>query len=439
MDDEKPKGRTRNQKFLLVASILNIFVALLVAYSAIDLFLYASEYVASAGTGDAAAAEFNYDIIASTALFIIIGALALAQAILEIVTSISGIRTSKNAANVDATWRRAIITVDLAAIMTIVYFLAYPASFGLPLLLISLACAIFVFYHANKIRPKVLQEPSAGPFRTKVFELVEGRGPVAKTYGVVMIGVIATSLLPLCFKEDFLAIDIVEYVCVAVFIIDYAMRLSTADMKIKRGRDSFLMYPATPMAIIDLFSILPTFLAINPSLKTLRIVRLIRVIRVFKVFRYVDTANAITRVLLKQLKPLLVIEMQVLGYIVVCALIVFNVEPQTFDTFFDAMYWAVISLTTVGYGDLYPVTDIGRTMSMISSFVGVAMIALPAGIITAGLVDELRNERAKRDEEQHRLLLEEAIEELKRRQAQEALAANSGQENSAAETPRANE
>ena len=79
------------------------------------------------------------------------------------------------------------------------------------------------------------------------------------------------------------------------------------------------------------------------------------------------------------------------AYILISALIIFNVEPQSFDTFFDAIYWATVSLTTVGYGDIYPVTTIGRIITMISSVFGIAIIAMPAGIITAGILDELNN------------------------------------------------
>ncbi|MBR0375140.1 MAG: two pore domain potassium channel family protein, partial [Firmicutes bacterium] len=76
-------------------------------------------------------------------------------------------------------------------------------------------------------------------------------------------------------------------------------------------------------------------------------------------------------------------------YVLLSALVVFNVEPDTFDSFFDAIYWAVVSLTTVGYGDIYPVSTLGRIVTMISSVFGMAIIALPAGIITAGFMQEL--------------------------------------------------
>ena len=71
----------------------------------------------------------------------------------------------------------------------------------------------------------------------------------------------------------------------------------------------------------------------------------------------------------------------------------FQVEPDSFDTFFDAIYWAVVTLTTVGYGDIYPTSEIGRIVSMTSSFMGIAIVALPTGIITAGYMRELSREK----------------------------------------------
>ncbi|MBR5437870.1 MAG: two pore domain potassium channel family protein, partial [Clostridia bacterium] len=81
------------------------------------------------------------------------------------------------------------------------------------------------------------------------------------------------------------------------------------------------------------------------------------------------------------------------AYVLVSALVIYNVEPETFETFFDAVYWATISLTTVGYGDLYPVTTIGRIITMVSSAFGIAIIALPSGIITAGYLEEIKEEK----------------------------------------------
>jgi voltage-gated potassium channel len=77
---------------------------------------------------------------------------------------------------------------------------------------------------------------------------------------------------------------------------------------------------------------------------------------------------------------------------VVSALVIYNVEPDSFKSFFEAVYWATVSLTTVGYGDIYPVTVIGRVITMASSIFGVAVIALPSGVITAGYLAEMNGE-----------------------------------------------
>lgn len=85
------------------------------------------------------------------------------------------------------------------------------------------------------------------------------------------------------------------------------------------------------------------------------------------------------------------------GYILISALIIFNVEPDSFGNFFDAIYWATVSLTTVGYGDIYPVSTMGRVITMLSSILGIAIVALPAGIITAGYMKELEKRTEKRE------------------------------------------
>ena len=153
------------------------------------------------------------------------------------------------------------------------------------------------------------------------------------------------------------------------------------------------------MAIIDLLSIIPSLTAVNNAFKVLRVARALRVVRavkaikVFKAARYSKSISIIGTVLKKSKSALLAVTTLAVGYILISALIVFNVEVDTFDNFFDAIYWATVSLTTVGYGDIYPVTTIGRLISMFSSFFGIAIVALPAGIITAGYMDELNNKQ----------------------------------------------
>lgn len=154
------------------------------------------------------------------------------------------------------------------------------------------------------------------------------------------------------------------------------------------------------MAIIDLISILPSLTVLSQGfmlLRLLRMFRALRVFRAFKLFRYSKNAQIIANIFKKQKGPLCYVLILALGYIVISALVVFNVEPDSFNTIFDAIYWATVSLTTMGYGDIYPVAEIGRIVTMISSLFGIAIVTLPAGIITAGYMDELGS-ISKKDE-----------------------------------------
>ena len=150
------------------------------------------------------------------------------------------------------------------------------------------------------------------------------------------------------------------------------------------------------MAIIDLLSILPSINMINKGfkvLKTIRLIRTFRVLGIFKSFRYSKNIQIILQVGKNSKKALIAVLYLAIGYIFVCARIIFNVEPDSFNTFFDAIYWATISLTTVGYGDIYPITTLGRIITMVSSFMGIAIVALPAGIITAGYMKEIESDK----------------------------------------------
>ena len=174
------------------------------------------------------------------------------------------------------------------------------------------------------------------------------------------------------------------------------MRLSTADYKLKKGVISFAMYPFSFMAIVDLISILPSVIIVNNSLKLLKIFRFFRtfrVFRVFKSFRYSKNIQMFLNVFRKQRESLTVVCVLAIGYIFISALVIFNVEPETFNNFFDAIYWATVSLTTVGYGDIYAVSIAGKVITMISSVFGIAIVALPAGIITAGYMGELNKDK----------------------------------------------
>lgn len=232
--------------------------------------------------------------------------------------------------------------------------------------------------------------------RKRIFEIIEksnGNDTLSSIYDVFMIIVIIISLIPLAFKSENLILEVMDKAAVAIFIVDYILRWITADYKFNEHKpSSFVKYPFSFMAIIDLISILPSLTVLNGGFKILRILRMIRalrVLRIFKAFRYSKNLQIISNVLKKSKDPLIAVFVLAGGYVLISALIIFNVEPDTFSSFFDAIYWATVSLTTVGYGDIYAVSVIGKVITMVSAVFGIAIVALPAGIITAGYMAEI--------------------------------------------------
>ncbi|MBD5285968.1 MAG: ion transporter [Bacteroides sp.] len=241
----------------------------------------------------------------------------------------------------------------------------------------------------------------------KIFDLInrDRKGMLAsRIYDWYMLVMIIASIVPLMFIEDYPIFKVIEIITVTAFIIDYILRWYTSDIQLRKGMVSYFIYPFTPMAIIDLLSILPGLNLISPEFKLLRLTRLLKIVRLLKIFRYSDKITIFIKVLSKEKEVLLSVLMLAVFYIFITALIMFNAEPHinpqtgeiTFHSFFDALYWATVTLTTVGYGDLCPVTNIGRVVSMLSSLFGVAIIALPSGVITASYLEELREYRKHR-------------------------------------------
>lgn len=241
--------------------------------------------------------------------------------------------------------------------------------------------------------------------RERIFNIVQRARPgdvVSHAYDVFIVAVAFLSIVPLMFRPQDMTpqmaavMNMIDVVTVYLLFLDYILRWMTHDFKVgkagklgKGGWRVFARYPFTPLAIIDMLAILPSLGVLPESLKFLR------VLRVTKMFRYSKNLTIVANVFHAQRNTLLSVLAVALMYIFVSGLVMFVNEPDTFDNFFDALYWATTALTTVGYGDVYPVTDLGKFISMVSSLFGIAVIALPAGIITGGFLEQVR----QRDED----------------------------------------
>ena len=241
-------------------------------------------------------------------------------------------------------------------------------------------------------------------YRKRLFEVIEvadDSDRLSSVYDVFMMITIIVSIIPLAFKTSYPIFAIIDQVTVVIFIFDYLLRFITADLKLNRGIKSFVLYPFTLMAIIDILAILPSLIVVNSGLRLLKVIRLLRTLRVFRVFKAVRYSNNIQMILgvFKRTKEsLLVVCGIAVMYTLISALVIFNVEPDTFSDFFEAVYWATVSLTTMGYGDIYPISIAGRIVTMISSLMGIAIVALPAGIITSGMMEEINNKKQNKGE-----------------------------------------
>ena len=238
--------------------------------------------------------------------------------------------------------------------------------------------------------------------RKRLYEVIEAArdgDTLSSIYASCILITVIVSLIPLTFKEQTPLFVTIDKVTVTIFIIDYILRWITTDYKFgEKEQIAFIKYPFTPMAIIDLLSILPSITMISSifrvfrvfrMLKVIRVFRTMRVFRVFKAARYSKSMEIIGNVIKNSSSALAAVGTLAVLYVLISALTVFNVEPDTFNDFFEAIYWATVSLTTVGYGDIYPVTDVGKFVAMVSSVFGIAIVALPVGIITAGYMEEI--------------------------------------------------
>jgi voltage-gated potassium channel len=176
--------------------------------------------------------------------------------------------------------------------------------------------------------------------RRRIYEIIEiadDNDKLSMVYDIFMMLTIFISIIPLAFKENNIYFDTIDRLTVIIFIIDYMLRLFTADYKINAGVKSFILYPFSVMAIIDLFSILPSLTVLNSSLKLFKVFRLIRtfkILKIFKVFRaarYSKNLQLIINVLKKEKDALIIVCGIAIFYVLISALVILNVEPDTFD------------------------------------------------------------------------------------------------------------
>ena len=196
---------------------------------------------------------------------------------------------------------------------------------------------------------------------------------------------------------------IFEIFSVSVFTVEYLLRLwtCTTNNRFKDPIKGRIQFALTPLALVDLIAILPFYLPmlIPFDLRFMRALRLVRLLRLFKMGRYSQALKTMGFVLKRKREELLITVFSVLLLLIIASSLMYLIEneaqPEVFSNIPSAMWWGVATLTTVGYGDIYPVTPIGKFLGAIIALLGIGIFALPAGILASGFAEEIKIRRGK--------------------------------------------
>ena len=217
---------------------------------------------------------------------------------------------------------------------------------------------------------------------------------------LILLNVLSIIILtvPTISQELRSSLNVFNFFSVIVFTIEYLLRLWTCTIN-KRFRDPItgrIKFAFTPLLIIDLIAILPFYLPFIIPID-LRFLRMLRLFRIFKMTRYSSSIQMFGSILKKKKDEIFISLAIVIMLLVLSASMMYfaenSTQPEVFSSIPHSMWWAVATLSTVGYGDVYPVTTIGKILGGIVALLGISMFALPTGILASGFVEEMHNRR----------------------------------------------
>jgi voltage-gated potassium channel len=243
--------------------------------------------------------------------------------------------------------------------------------------------------------------------KKRTYEILEYSVPndkIAKTFSIALITFITINVIVVIFEteealyheyEAFFAQF--EFISITIFTIEYILRLwsCTINDRYNRPLQGRIRYFFEPLSILDLLAIMPFYLPLlfPIELILLRILRLLRVFHFFDLDRFTASFDTISRVLRNRKEPLIITLFLMFIFLILSSSIMYlcekNAQPEHFSSIPQAMWWGVITLTNVGYGDVYPITPIGQFLGGIVAFLGVIVVGLLSGIIGSGFMEEI--------------------------------------------------
>lgn len=247
--------------------------------------------------------------------------------------------------------------------------------------------------------------------KKRVFEIIEtakDSDRASKTFDIsIVVLIVLTVLFTILesFKNlqsqyhDFF--NLFEIFSVCIFTVEYLLRVWTADLRYpnKGFIKSRIVFVFSFLALIDLLAILPFYLPllIPFDLRFIRIVRIIRITRVFKVNRYSKAMKTIGNVLKLKKAELAASIFVMLFIIIISSILIYHfehdVQPDHFPNIVASCWWGVATLTTIGYGDIYPITIMGKVLASVIAVCGIGLVALPTGIISSGFAEQMKSNK----------------------------------------------
>jgi voltage-gated potassium channel len=246
--------------------------------------------------------------------------------------------------------------------------------------------------------------------RTRIYNILEMTDPqdfLSRAFSLFIVTLISLNVLcivlesipelDLLYRTQFFAIEIVSTV---IFALEYSLRLWScveSETEKKAPLKSRIKYALSPLAIVDLLAFLPSILQVIFPGIDLRFLRVLRLLRVFKLTRYFTSFELLLNVLHEERKNLAGIFFLLLVILTLAASALYLVErdmqPDKFGSIPQAMWWAIAALTTVGYGDVYPLSPAGKILGSLVTIVGIGMVALPSGILASAFSEQMRRKR----------------------------------------------
>jgi len=249
----------------------------------------------------------------------------------------------------------------------------------------------------------------------RVYDTLEGttNDKITKSFQIFIISLIVVNVLVAIIETEETVLDEYGYLftpfeifSVVVFTTEYAGRIIVCNLNPKYHNSKYgtIRFLVTPMMLVDLAAILPFFLPfVIVDTRFIRIIRLLRLFRLFKLARYSDPMHTFGNVFKSKAGDLAVAFFILFIFLILASCLMYYAEhetqPELFSSIPSSMWWGVITLTTIGYGDVYPVTVTGKIIGAGVAILGIAVYAIPTGIMASAFTEELRKKRSQKDNE----------------------------------------